>query len=439
MPSQKLITGVNDLQTLFPTIAAEADGWDPSKVHPGGNRQKRRWKCTEGHFYEKTPYSRTHHSTGCPICNGELLLTGTNDLGTLFPSLSKSLDGLEGKYILPKSTTKIGWICPKGHQYQCSPSDRTKKNVGCPYCAGKKVLIGFNDFKSQNTKISEEAYEWDPETLTFGSNKKVKWKCPEGHIYETSPKERSIGKSCPYCSGNKVLVGFNDLSSQFPKIGQEAYGWDPSTFTFGSSKLKKWKCQKGHIYEAIVKDRSGTKKVGCSYCANLKVLSGFNDLFTLFPDIAKEAHGWDPKTIVAGSHKKMDWLCSKCNKVYSTPVVQRTGKDKTNCPNCAEYGYSPGKQAWFYLMGRPGEQMIGITNNLEQRVKQHEQNGWRLNDNVGPFNGRKVLDTETLFKRWIKKELGLISGTTENWNTTSLEVYSLKDLKDKSNIRTELF
>ena len=28
----KLVVGINDLATLHPEIAAEADGWDPSKV-----------------------------------------------------------------------------------------------------------------------------------------------------------------------------------------------------------------------------------------------------------------------------------------------------------------------------------------------------------------------------------------------------------------------
>ena len=38
----------NDLKTKFPVIAAEADGWDPSKVF-GGSTKKRNWICNEGH------------------------------------------------------------------------------------------------------------------------------------------------------------------------------------------------------------------------------------------------------------------------------------------------------------------------------------------------------------------------------------------------------
>ena len=38
-----------------------------------------------------------------------------------------------------------------------------------------------------------------------------------------------------------------------------------------------------------------------------KLVSGINDLATLFPEIAAEADGWDPAEIVAGSGKKMPW------------------------------------------------------------------------------------------------------------------------------------
>jgi hypothetical protein len=35
------------------------------------------------------------------------------------------------------------------------------------------------------------------------------------------------------------------------------------------------------------------------------------------------------------------------------------------CPTCAKYGFNPDKDAWFYLMQRPGEQQLGITNELD--------------------------------------------------------------------------
>ncbi len=35
-------------------------------------------------------------------------------------------------------------------------------------------------------ELAKEANGWDPATLTFGSGKKMSWKCPKGHVYQTS-------------------------------------------------------------------------------------------------------------------------------------------------------------------------------------------------------------------------------------------------------------
>ena len=40
-----------------------------------------------------------------------------------------------------------------------------------------------------------------PDSVTFGSNKKVWWKGACGHEWETSIKARSSGEKCPICSG----------------------------------------------------------------------------------------------------------------------------------------------------------------------------------------------------------------------------------------------
>ena len=38
-----------------------------------------------------------------------------------------------------------------------------------------------------------------------------------------------------------------------------------------------------------------------------RIIKGVNDLATTHPEIAKEAYGWDPRTVSAGSHKKLEW------------------------------------------------------------------------------------------------------------------------------------
>jgi len=165
---------------------------------------------------------------------------------------------------------------------------------------------------------------------------------------------------------------------------------------------------------------------------------GFNDLKTRFPNIAEEAFGWDPSRVSYGSNVKKEWRCIK-GHVWSAYVGTRTSQ-QTGCPSCAEYGFNPSKDAWFYLMQRPGEQQLGITNEPSVRLKAHERNGWILLDRTTePAPGQNVYDTEKVFKKWLKKEIGLIKGTAENWSTTRMEVQSLAELKARSGIETDLF
>lgn len=64
----------------------------------------------------------------------------------------------------------------------------------------------------------------------------------------------------------------------------------------------------------------------------------------------------------------------------------------------------------------------------------HQRNEWILIEVAGPKNGKLVAETETVFKQWLKKEIEVIEGTTENWATTSMEVRSLAELKRRSGL-----
>ena len=371
MPSSKPTLGVNDLQSQFPDIAAEAYGWDPETVTAGSGK-KQDWKCKEGHIYASVVVSRT----------------------------------------------KIG--------------------AGCPFCSGREVIPGINDLLTKFPDIAAEAYQWDPSTVVAGTGKKKDWRCCKGHIYSSTVISRTnMGSGCPVCSGHQVLAGVNDLKTKFPDIAAEAYGWDPSTVVAGTHQKKDWKCKEGHIYSSSIGSRTGRGN-GCSVCSGQQVLAGFNDLQTKFPDIAAEAYGWDPSTVTAGTNKKNDWKCKE-GHIYSSTVASRTNMG-SGCPTCAEYGFDPQKDAWFYLMQRPGEQQLGISNVITDRLRTHESNGWNLIEHTSiPSKGQKVLDTENALKKWLKKEIGLIKGTTENWSTTKMEVHSLAELKARSGIETDLF
>ena len=130
---------------------------------------------------------------------------------------------------------------------------------------------------------SEKNLPLTPDSITFGSNKKVWWKGACGHEWETSVKARSNGEKCPICSGARVVAGINDLSTLKPELASE---WSeeneikPTEVSIGSHKKVIWKCKLGHEWIATVKSRT-INRTGCPYCSHNKVLAGFNDLATV--------------------------------------------------------------------------------------------------------------------------------------------------------------
>ena len=65
---------------------------------------------------------------------------------------------------------------------------------------------------------------------------------------------------------------------------------DPSTVAYNSTQEVYWRCSKNHSYKMAIGKRTRLK-CGCPYCANRKLLPGFNDLQTLLPEFVK--NHWD--------------------------------------------------------------------------------------------------------------------------------------------------
>lgn len=203
---QVAIKGKNDLQTDFPEIASQLipGQIDPSTVSAHSHK-KLMWQCQAStkHVFEASVDARTR-GRGCPYCASRKVLPGDNDFATVHPELVSWWSDKNDKKpseVLPNSNAKVWWTCPKGHDFQMSPA--TKQVNGCPVCANRQVLVGYNDFASQHPDLASEwsdQNDFGPETIISGNTKRVWWTCPNGHEWQTSTKNRvKNGTSCPKC------------------------------------------------------------------------------------------------------------------------------------------------------------------------------------------------------------------------------------------------
>ena len=143
--------------------------------------------------------------SGCPYCANQRVLAGFNDLATTNPELAAEAFGWDPSKVIGSGRHKMKWKCPSGHIYNAPVGQRKTRNSegegGCPVCAGREVLSGFNDIQTTFPQIAIEAFGWDPKTVTFGSAKQKMWKCRFGHKWRTSTVSRTRMKSgCPTCS-----------------------------------------------------------------------------------------------------------------------------------------------------------------------------------------------------------------------------------------------
>lgn len=253
--------------------------------------------------------------------------------------------------LTPKDVTfgshkKVWWCCKNGHSWQTAVYTRSG-GAGCPYCSGRLPHIERSKVLSQYAPALVK--EWDseknapltPSQVTVGSHRVVWWRCPKGHNYQTSVKLRVRGSGCPYCAGRAVLPEENSLAAIAPELLPE---WDveknapltPEQVLAGTHRKIWWRCKKGHSWQAAAVSRI-RNRTECPVCAGKKVISGENDLATVFPQLAAQ---WDtekngsltPEAVSPNSNRRVWWRCEK-GHAYCAVIAYRA-QSNSGCPYC---------------------------------------------------------------------------------------------------------
>ena len=202
-----------------------------------------------------------------------------NSLASYCPEIEKYWNKEKNGKITPEqishsSEKEIYLKCPKCNtEWKMLAKDFYLRPY-CPYCYGRKVKTGYNDLFTTNPelkKIWSKNNSLDPRKLSSGCNFPALWHCENCNgEYEMVINDKTNGYGCPYCSGHRVLKGYNDLSSTCPELLKD---WDyeknkikPDEVTKGSNETVLWKC---HIcnYEwlSTISNRTILKR-GCPKC-----------------------------------------------------------------------------------------------------------------------------------------------------------------------------
>lgn len=293
-------------------------------------------------------------------------------------------DGWDYQKIKTTSRTVLKWVCRQGHRWESNLGNRVGKNSGCPYCAGKAVLSGFNDLATLDYDISKQWHPTlngniTPEMVALYSHKKYWWTCSNNHSFEQNIAHMVNYRSCLVCSGKKLVTGINDFKTLYPELANQ---WD--------------------------------------YTKNI-----------LRPENIKPKDG-----------RKAWWVCSnESDHVWEARVSDRA--NGSGCSLCTKTGFRQELDGKFYIIYNKtnGAGKVGITNS-GKRLSTFESKGWHTLFLLSSEDGKLIQDLETKMLQWLRKEKNIpiflnkkdmqrLQGFTE---TFSYKQMPLKQVVNQANI-----
>jgi hypothetical protein len=348
----------NSLATINPELAKQ---WHPTK---NGNLtpfdvnsvsgKKVWWKCDKADDHEwNTSINNRSRGGSCPMCSGHRVVV-SNSLATINPELAKQWHPTKNGNLTPydltvSSNKKVWWKCPEGddHEWQAQVSNRNNSEISCSICTNR-VTVFSNCLRTTHPELAKQWHptkngDLTPIDISFGSNKKVWWKCDKAddHEWRTSVVKRSNGSNCPACGGQKV-VNSNSLAITHPEVAKE---WHPTKngdltpydVTANSNKKVWWKCDKAddHEWSSVIASKI---RSGCSVCRGRTIVLS-NSLAATHPEVAKEWHptkngDLTPHDVYSGSTADIWWKCDK-GEDHEWEVEVRNRSQGSTCPICS--------------------------------------------------------------------------------------------------------
>lgn len=251
------------------------------------------------------------------------------------PEIFQELSTVHNATDLYKVTSGSGmnlvWVCNKNHEYFARVFNRVKGS-NCPFCAGIQPLSGVNDLKTLHPDIHKYLKD-STLVLLPSSGKVVEWVCDQNHIIKTAPKSFIKNKTfrCKICAANQKPITPLTSNAILTKEYSAKNSEPADAVALNSNKKVWWICDKGHEWEAQVKNRNNGR--GCPTCAGRKQLT----LQESHPELVKEwVDAKNPENYTSGSTEKVQWNCGK-GHTFTRKICDRTHpalNQHKPCPYC---------------------------------------------------------------------------------------------------------
>ena len=154
---------------------------------------------------------------------------------------------LSNHYI--NNSTKLKWRCAEGHEWE-AVSSSVKCGTWCPKCGDKRAAVkrsrSIEDLQRLATQKGGKCLSKEYKN----SKSKLRWKCTNGHVWETDASVIVSGHWCPKCEkirlGKQYALGIEEVR----KTAEDQGGRCLSTSYVNSREKLLWQCSKGHKWHA---------------------------------------------------------------------------------------------------------------------------------------------------------------------------------------------
>lgn len=333
-------TPLSEVPELFAEFNTKKNDTKPEEINANsGSTRKYWWQCKNSHEWEANMRDRFQRNNQCPYCAGRLA-TPENNLLVKHPEIAEFFDeeknGVLASEVTPTYNVKMHFTCPEGHRFLKSPKEVIRTNGFCVECNS----MSFKNPELRELYHSDNVVSFD--SLSYGSNQKVKWLCDAKHEYEQSPNQKiGNGLGCPFCSGryateeNNLLLAYPEISKEFDS---NKSGTTPDKVTPKSNRNMWWNCPRGHSYETTpAKKTREDLPYGCPFCSGYQI-NETNSFGNLYPELAKEfladVNGVDPYKVPPGRSKVYQWKCEKEGHIFKSSISDRTRRGD-GCPFCS--------------------------------------------------------------------------------------------------------
>lgn len=302
------------------------------------------WRCAVGHEWQMVVHHRVER--GCPFCERRRVSPQTS-LAAVYPELAAQWHptrngDLTPELVLPGSTRMVWWRCSVcAHEWAARPTRRVHRGSGCRVCAVANKRRAEAPLTVTHPAV---AAQWhvagngvtQPDEVTYGSHRRVWWRCERGHVWDAAVRTRTRGAGCPYCTGRQASAESNlavvcpDLAGQWHPTRNGALR--PEQVTPHSAVVTVWwRCAAGHEWSATPHERWQAQRCpGCVAAPN-------PSLATALPAIAAQWHptrngALTPRDVEPRSRRAVWWRCPDCAHEWRTPIKNRSRRG--GCPIC---------------------------------------------------------------------------------------------------------